>query len=95
MKSTSKDSYNWAAGSYIDLFIVSAVTQIFFAIGLYWTFASDTSWVNEAPVLQSNIRILAIGTLPVLGWVMALVIGIGFDRFPLDYKSAPFDPSLI
>ena len=95
MKSTSKESYNWAAGSYIDLFIVSAVTQIFFAIGLYWTFASDTSWVNEAPVLQSNIRILAIGTLPVLGWVMALVIGIGFDRFPLDYKSAPFDPSLI
>ena len=95
MKSTSKDSYNWAAGSYIDLFIVSAVTQIFFAIGLYWTFASDTTWVNEAPVLQSNILILAIGTLPVLGWVMALIIGIGFDRFPLDYKSAPFDPSLI
>jgi hypothetical protein len=26
---------------------------------------------------------------------MVLVIGIGFDRFPLDFKSAPFDPSLI
>jgi len=95
MGRNSKESYNWAAGSYVDLFIVSAVTQVFFAVGLYWTFISDTAWVNVAPVLHSNIRILAIVTLPILGWVMALAIGIGFDRFPLDYKTAPFDPSLI
>jgi hypothetical protein len=95
MRRISKESYNWAAGSYVDLFIVSAVTQVFFAIGLYWTFISDSDWVNTAPVLHSNIRILAILTLPILGWVMALAIGIGFDRFPLDYKTAPFDPSLI
>ncbi|MCS5526524.1 MAG: hypothetical protein NZ774_01550, partial [Candidatus Poseidoniales archaeon] len=95
MRRISKESYNWAAGSYVDLFIVSAVTQVLFAIGLYWTFIVDSAWVNEPPVMHTNIRILAIGTLPVLGWVMALVIGIGFDRFPLDYKSAPFDPSII
>ncbi len=95
MRRVSKESYNWAAGSYVDLFIVSAVTQVFFAVGLYWTFIDDTAWVNQAPVIHSNIRILAIGTLPVLGWVMALAMAIGFDRFPLDYKTAPFDPSLI
>ncbi len=95
MRRFSKESYNWAAGSYVDLFIISAVTQVFFVIGLYWTFMGDSSWVDETPLMHSNIQILAIGTLPLLGWVMALGLGIGFDRFPLDYKSAPFDPSLI
>jgi hypothetical protein len=95
MKRIPKESYNWAAGSYVDLFIVSAVSQVFFAVALYWTFISETSWVNQAPVFHSNTIILALGTLPLLGWVMALAMGIGFDRFPLDYKTAPFDPSLI
>jgi|TARA_B110000881_G_scaffold215877_1_gene230580 hypothetical protein len=95
MRGASKESYNWAAGTYVNLFVVSAVTQIFFAVGLYWTFIGDTAWVNRAPVIQSNIVILAIGTLPTLGWAMALAMGIGFDRFPLDYKTAPFESSLI
>ncbi|HHZ74331.1 MAG TPA: hypothetical protein EYN58_03975 [Candidatus Poseidoniales archaeon] len=95
MRRISKESYNWAAGSYVDLFIVSAVTQVLFVIGLYWTFLGDTDWVGGPLKVGSNVPILAIGTLPVLGWGMALAIGIGFDKFPLDYKAAPFDPSLI
>jgi hypothetical protein len=97
----SKESYNWAAGSYVDLFIISAVTQVLFVIGLYWTFMGDTSWSNEFPPhsapISTNLKIpiLALGTLPILGWLMALALGIGFDRYPLDYKTAPFDPSLI
>lgn len=95
MRRISKDSYNWAAGSYVDLFFISAITQIFFAVGLYWIFVGDSDFLNELLEVQSNAIMLSIGTLVIMGWAMALILGIGFDRFPLDYKNAPFDPSII
>lgn len=94
-----KESYNWAAGSYLDLFIVSAFTQVLFAIALYWVFFRDADLYNHADsaasFLNTNYPLLAIGTLSMVGWMMALLMGIGFDRLPLDYQTAPFDKSTI
>nr|MBC8437761.1 hypothetical protein [Euryarchaeota archaeon] len=81
-------------GSYIDLFLFSAITQILFSVSMYWVFIHN---VNDfiVPGIFPYYSILAIGTLALLGWMMLIVLGIGFDRLPLDHKSAPFDRSTI
>ena len=100
LKQRNPDSYTWAAGSYIDLFIAAAVTQVLFGISLYWILFVDTTLVTDklpggGPPATSNLPILAIGMLAGVGWMMAIVLGIGFDITPLNFKTAPFDESLI
>ena len=100
MKSTSKDSYNWAAGSYVDLFLAAAVTQVLFAVSIYWVLFVDSSLVSGSTpdgstLWSSNLPLLSIGIMAGVGWMMAIVLGIGFDITPLNFKTAPFDQTLI
>ena len=100
LKQRNPDSYTWAAGSYIDLFIAAAVTQVLFGISLYWILFVDTTLVTDrlpggATLDASNLPMLAIGMLAGVGWMMAIALGIGFDITPLNFKAAPFDESLI
>jgi hypothetical protein len=100
LKQRNPDSYTWAAGSYIDLFIASAITQVLFGISLYWILFVDTTLVSDklpggGTLATSNLPILAIGMLAGIGWMMAIALGIGFDVTPLNFKTAPFDESLI
>ena len=100
LKQRNPDSYTWAAGSYIDLFIAAAVTQVLFGISIYWILFVDTTLVVDkvpggAALAVSNLPILSIGILAGVGWMMAIVLGIGFDITPLNFKTAPFDESLI
>ena len=93
-------SYTWAAGSYVDLFLAAAVTQILFAVSLYWLLFVDSSLVSDispggSALSSSNLPMLAIGIMAGVGWMMAIVQGIGFDITPLNFKTAPFDQSLI
>jgi hypothetical protein len=37
----------------------------------------------------------ALGLLSAMGWMMAIVLGIGFDITPLNFGAAPFDKTLI
>jgi hypothetical protein len=100
LKQRNPDSYTWAAGSYIDLFIAAAVTQVLFGISLYWILFVDTTLITDklpggGTAATSNLPMLAIGMLAGIGWMMAIVLGIGFDVTPLNFKTAPFDESLI
>ena len=101
LKQRNPDSYTWAAGSYIDLFIASAVTQVLFGISLYWIIFVDTTLITDkftrigAPLAVSNLAMLSIGISAGVGWMMAIVLGIAFDTTPLNFKTAPFDESLI
>ena len=93
-------SYTWAAGSYVDLFLAAAVTQILFAVSLYWLLFVDSSLVSDispggSALSSSNLPMLAIGIMAGVGWMMGIVLGIGFDTTPLNFKTAPFDQSLI
>ena len=96
----TRSSYTWAAGSYVDLFLAAAVTQVLFAVSLYWLLFVDSSLVNDispggSALSSSNLPMLAIGIMAGAGWMMAIVLGIGFDTTPLNFKTAPFDQSLI
>ena len=96
----SHRSYTWAAGSYVDLFLAAAVTQILFAFSLYWLIFVDTTLVTDkvpggASLTVSNLPMLAMGIMAGVGWMMAIVLGIGFDTTPLNFKTAPFDQTLI
>jgi hypothetical protein len=93
-------SYTWAAGSYVDLFLAAAVTQILFAFSIYWLIFVDTTLVTNkepggASLADSNLPILAMGIMAGVGWMMAIVLGIAFDITPLNFKTAPFDKTLI
>ena len=93
-------SYTWAAGSYVDLFLAAAVTQLLFAFSLYWLIFVDTTLVTDkvpggASLAVSNLPMLAMGIMAGVGWMMAIALGIGFDTTPLNFKTAPFDQSLI
>ncbi len=81
--------HTWAAGSYLDLFAASAVMQVFFGFTLYWILFVDPQLTDD------NLWMPALGLLSAMGWMIAIVLGIGFDITPLNFGSAPFDNTLI
>jgi len=89
LKPPQLPSYTWAAGSYLDLFAASAVMQVLFGFTLYWIL-----FVNPE-LTEENLWMPALGLLSAMGWMMAIVLGIGFDITPLNFGAAPFDNTLI
>jgi hypothetical protein len=82
---------HWAAGSYIDLMLAALVMQITFALTYTWIIMMQNDFViaNLEEVLFSLQMQVA------LGWLMCIIVAMGFSLLPLIFDVEPFDPSLM
>lgn len=86
------ETWDWAAGSYLELFIASAAMQIPFAVAMYWVFNVDATIFD----LYGSRMVGFIGcVLIALGWMMAITLGCAFDILPLIHKVQPFDGTML
>lgn len=92
MRRRGREAWDWAAGSYLDMFIASAAMQIPFALAMYWVFNVDTTILD----LYGSRMVGFIGCILIaLGWMMALTLGAAFDVLPLIHKVQPFDRTML
>jgi hypothetical protein len=81
-------AYTWAAGTYTDLFSASSLMITPNILCLYWIMFIDDTLVDAFGIF----RILFVfGLMAVLGWLMAAILGIGFDTLPLIHRTSSFD----
>ena len=90
----SKQSKTWAAGSYFDLILSSAMMMILFIITLTIVFITDSSTLF-ATVELTNITSLAVVICASMGWIMAMYAGIAFDILPLIHGVVTFEYTLL
>lgn len=78
-----------AAGSYLGLYALSAISTALFLIVCLRSLTTDSSFraLGEEDYL---VFIYIIITWVGFGWLMCLVVGIGFDVLPLIHGAAPF-----
>ncbi len=90
----SKSSKTWAAGSYFDLILSSALMMILFIITLTIVFITGSSNLFATKEL-SNIATLAVVICASMGWIMAMHAGIAFDILPLIHGVVTFEYTLL
>jgi len=90
----SKYSKTWAAGSYFDLILSSALMMILFIITLTIIFITGSSNLFATKEL-SNIATLAVVICASMGWIMAMHAGIAFDILPLIHGVVTFEYTLL
>ena len=87
-----RQDYSGSAGSYFQMFLAASVMVIPFSIALAWIFLFG----DEILTVHSEERILLTGGILLgLGWLMAIIIGIGFDLLPFVHGKLPFDNSIL
>ena len=82
---------HWAAGSYIDLILAAVCMQILFLITAIWVGTYGETFYNEN---LSEIR-FSLRMQLALGWMMCIIVGIGFSVLPLIYDVQGFEKTLM
>ncbi len=87
-----RQEYADASGSYFQLFLAASLMAVPFSIALTWIFLFG----DEILAFHSEERILLTGGILLgLGWLMAIILGTGFDLLPFVHGKLPFDNSLL
>jgi len=92
-----KKNATWAAGSYVNIFNISAFMQIFWLLGISILYFTDIERFHHLGNTQiiSNTHYLGILFSVTLGVFMMLPVGIAYDTFPLIHAIAPFDETIM
>ena len=91
MKFDLQRKSHWAAGSYIDLILAAVCMQILFLITAIWVGTYGGDFYNDN---LSEIR-FSLRMQLILGWMMCIIVGIGFSILPLIYDVQGFEKTLM
>lgn len=81
-----------STGSYLALFFASGITTVIFIAAMAYHYATKSAYYEILSADYTTI-IYIIMAWVTLGWLMALIAGIGFDVLPLIHGAAPFHES--
>ena len=86
-----KLDHRWAAGSYLDFLLASALMLFvsIFSFGLVFQF-NQTWYVDNMDLVEHISYIVAA-----MGWMAAIMLAIGFGLLPFVHRSAPYDKSIL
>ena len=91
---SSKYSKTWAAGSYFDLILSSAMMMLLFIATITIIFFTDSTTLFATEEL-TNITTFALVFCASIGWIMAIHAGIAFDILPLIHGVVTFEYTLL
>jgi hypothetical protein len=87
-----RGEYYGSSGSYFQMFLGASLMAVPFSIALAWIFL----YGDEIIAVHSEEKILLTGGIIIgLGWMMAIIIGIGFDILPFVHGNLPLDNSIL
>lgn len=83
--------HRWAAGSYLDFLLASALMLFVFIVGVGLMFQFNQVWYVENLDLMEHIGYI----IAAMGWMAAIMLAIGFGLLPFVHQSAPYDKSIL
>jgi hypothetical protein len=83
--------HRWAAGSYLDFFLASAMMLLVFILGIGIGFQYNQVWYEENKELMQHIAYMLVA----MGWMGAIMMAIGFDLLPFIHQSESYDVSIL
>ncbi|HIF03897.1 MAG TPA: hypothetical protein EYQ80_00300 [Candidatus Poseidoniales archaeon] len=83
--------HRWAAGSYLDFLLASALMLFVFIAATGLMFQSNYAWYVENMDLVEHIGYI----IAAMGWMAAIMLAIGFGLLPFVHQSAPYDKSIL
>lgn len=86
-----KLDHRWAAGSYLDFLLASALMLFVFIVGFGLIFQFNQIWYVDNLDLVEHIGYVVVA----MGWMAAIMLAIGFGLLPFVHQSAPYDKSIL
>ena len=76
-------------GSYLGFYFASCITTAMFGGAMTWHFITESLFFDLVKEQYSTLAYI-IFAWACMGWLMCLIVGIGFDVLPLIHGSSPF-----
>lgn len=83
--------HRWAAGTYLDYFLASALMSLVYVGALVTILLTHRDWYSENMWLVKHIGFLIVG----MGWLAACIFGMGFDVLPFVHRTAHWDGGIL